>query len=349
MTDRPFPPSPRRRALARSAGLHAASPLVAGAVACGAAVIAAVGLAGAAGARLGAWIEAACRGAGELFAGAGAPGASLAPAGAPGAPAALADAPSAVLTLAPADAPDAVLSLALPLLAAVAIAAVIAHLAQTRALWLPRRRVAGAPALPRGPAGRAARTGFELAGGAVIAGCTAGWLWLVAPRLAMLPSVPLAGGALIASAVAALAVAWAALGVLDALLRHAELARALRMSPQDKREDDRLAGLDPRWRDYRARARRTAPAEAVAGATLLLLGDDAAVAIAWDPARRPIPTRTATGRAANATQLLGLARRHRVPVHRDAALTAVLAAGDGPVPEPHWARLAEVVAAVRRR
>src|SRR5688500_13281545 len=39
--DRPFPPSPRRRALARQAGLHAASPLIVGAAAATALVIAA--------------------------------------------------------------------------------------------------------------------------------------------------------------------------------------------------------------------------------------------------------------------------------------------------------------------
>jgi type III secretion system FlhB-like substrate exporter len=119
------------------------------------------------------------------------------------------------------------------------------------------------------------------------------------------------------------------------------------MSPHEKREDDRLAGLDPRWRAYRARARRPAPTASIAGATVLLLGDDAAVAIAWDAARRPIPTRVAAGRAARATQLLGLARRHRIPVHRDASLTAALASSDGPVPGSHWPRLAEIIAALR--
>jgi len=335
---RPFPPSARRRALARRAGLHAASPLVVGAAACAAAVIAASALAGPAAARLGAWIAAACRGAGAHPAPAGAPRAELP-----------ADAGAAL-----AGAPRAVLALALPVLAAAAVAAVIAHLAQTRAPWLPRRRVAGAPALVRGPIERTRRAGAELAAAAVIGGVAFGWLWSVAPRLAALPSVPLAdgalaaGGALVAGAAATLAIAWALLGAADALLRHAELARALRMSSHEKREDDRLAGIDPRWRAYRARASRAAPRASIAGATVLVLGDDAAVAIAWDAARRPIPTRTATGRAARATQLLGLARHHRVPVHRDPALAAALVDEDGPVPERHWARLAEIIAAVRR-
>ncbi|HSK01461.1 MAG TPA: EscU/YscU/HrcU family type III secretion system export apparatus switch protein [Kofleriaceae bacterium] len=320
---RPFPPSARRRALARQAGLHAASSLVTGAIACGAALLAFIALAPAAISRLGASIAAACRGAGD--------------------PAGTADALASA-----AAAPRAVLALALPLLAAAAVAAAIAHLAQTRALWLPRRRIPGAPAVAHGPIQRTRRAGFEFAAAAVIGAAAFGWLWSVAPRLAALPSAPLAGAALVATAVATLAIAWAVLGVLDALLRHAALAGALRMSSHDKREDDRLAGLDPRWRAYRAKTLRTSPAEAVAGATVLVLGDDAAVAIAWDPARRPIPTRTATGRAALATQLLGLARRHRVPVHRDPALAAALATATGPVPEPHRARLAEIIAAVRR-
>ena len=63
--------------------------------------------------------------------------------------------------------------------------------------------------------------------------------------------------------------------------------------------------------------------------------------------RRPIPTRLLEGRGARATQLLGLARRHRVPVHRDATLATALA-GEGPVPERDWPRLAEIIAAVRR-
>jgi type III secretion system FlhB-like substrate exporter len=47
--------------------------------------------------------------------------------------------------------------------------------------------------------------------------------------------------------------------------------------------------------------------------------------------------------------LLGLARRHRIAIHRDPALAAALAAGDGPVPEPMWPRLAEIIAAIRGR
>ncbi|HWO19444.1 MAG TPA: EscU/YscU/HrcU family type III secretion system export apparatus switch protein [Kofleriaceae bacterium] len=347
---RPFPPSARRLALARRAGLHAASPLVVGAAACGAALLAVTELGSAAAARLGAWIAAACRGAGEPLA-----------AGGGGGPSDAGGAPGALLTLA--DAPSAIAALALPVLAAAAGAAIVAHVAQTRALWLPRRRLPSAPALAAGGAERAGRAGFGLAAAAVVGGTALGWLWWAAPRLAALPraaassptpsssaaaSASLAGAALVVSALAALAIAWALLGALDALAQHARLAQALRMTAHEKRQDDRLAGPDPRWRARRARALHLSPSEAVAGAAVLVLGDDAAVAVSWDAARRPIPTRTASGRGARATQLLGLARRHRIPVHRDASLAAALAAADGPVPEPHWARLAEIIAAVRR-
>src|SRR4051812_48303799 len=110
---RPFPASPRRRALARKAGLHAASSLLAGAIAGAAALTATAATAGAIAHRLGAALAAACDGHAVLV------------------PGALA---------------DAVLASALPIAAAAAVAGLIAHLVQTRAAWLPRRRIAGAPA-----------------------------------------------------------------------------------------------------------------------------------------------------------------------------------------------------------
>ena len=196
---------------------------------------------------------------------------------------------------------------------------------------------------------RARRAAVELAGALALGGVALGWLWFAAPRLAALPEVPLAGGALVAGALATFAIAWAALGVLDALVRHAAHAHALRMTAHDKREDDRLAGPDPRWRAHRARLARGASAvETIAGATVLVLGDDLAVAVAWDPLRRPVPTTMAAGRGARATQLLGLARRHRIPIHRDPRLAGALADTAGPIPERHWPRLAELVAALRR-
>jgi flagellar biosynthetic protein FlhB len=156
--------------------------------------------------------------------------------------------------------------------------------------------------------------------------------------------------ALLANLAAVLLGVWAVCGILDALLRHAALARALAMTPAEQREDTRLAGADRRWRAHRSAVRRGVdPATAVAGASLLVLGDSTAVAVAWDAALRPIPVRTAVGVGPLATQLLGLARRHRIPVHRDPALAAALVNGDGPVPERYWPRIAEIIAATRGR
>jgi type III secretion protein U len=305
--DRPFPPSPRRLALARRAGLTTTSPLLVGGVACAALLVTVLALARAAMLRLAADLAAACAGRARV-------------------------APAAVVTI--------VLDLALPLLAAAAIIAIVAQVVQARAVWLPRRTLPDAPAPPPQ---RVRRAAFELASAAVIAAVAFGWLWWAAPRLAALPVAPLAAAALVASALAAFAIAWIAIGAIDALVRHAALTAALRMTAAEKREDDRLAGADPRWK----RRRRSDSTPSLAGATLLVLGDDIAVAIAWDPRRRPVPERLARGRRARATQLLGLARRDRIPVQRDEPLARALLDGDGPVPREHWPRLAEIVASAR--
>lgn len=314
---RPFAPSPRRRALARQAGLTAASPIIVGAIACGAAIGAAVVFGRAATTAIGGWIAAACDGR---------------------------------ATLAPAGLARAVCELAAPIVGLAALAAGLAHIVQTRALWLPRRKIADAPAIEPH---RVRRTALDQLAAIVIGATAFGWLWWMTPRLAALVELgPVeavtAGGALIASLLAALAVAWSFVGTVDALVRHGELAHALAMSSAEKREDDRLAAADPRWRGHRAAlARAPSLGDVVAGAALVILGDDTAIAIAWDPVRQPVPLRVATGRAASATQLLGLARRYRIAVHRDVALAAALGDGEGPVSERDWGRLAKLVAATR--
>ena len=103
---RPFPPSSRRLALARSAGLHAASPILVGALACAATVLAVLALGRVTSARLGAWIAAAC------------------------------DGRATAAVLRPDGLVGAIIGFAMPILAAAAVAAVIAHLVQTRAVWL---------------------------------------------------------------------------------------------------------------------------------------------------------------------------------------------------------------------
>ena len=158
------------------------------------------------------------------------------------------------------------LAIAAPILAAAALAALLAHLAQTRALWLPRRRIDHAPALDRGPAARARSAAFDLLAVAVAGAVAFGWLWLFAPRIARLVELEpramlVAVGALGASLVATIACTWIAIGVLDALARHLELGNALAMTTAEKREDDRLASADPRWARQRALAAGDASSE----------------------------------------------------------------------------------------
>jgi flagellar biosynthesis protein FlhB len=240
-------------------------------------------------------------------------------------------------TLAPSSVTAVVLTVAAPVVGICALAALAAHFAQTRRLWAPRRRVTGAPSQPK-------RRGLlDLAAGVAVAAVGLGWLWIAAPGLARLIAIldPLTAAAtLLGGLGVALVVAWIVAGAIDAISRHVALSGALAMTPAEKREDDRLASIDQRWR------RRRAEPE-LAGATLVVLGDDVAVAIAWDPVRRPIPARIAAGRGARATQLLGLARRHRIPVHRDNELARALD-GMGDVPRARWARLAEIIAATHR-
>lgn len=319
---RPFPPSARRRALARAAGLSPASPIVVGAIAWIGALVGILVFGRAIAARLGAWVAAACSGAD----GAGAVGSAV-------------QAWTTIVT-------D-VLAFVLPVLVAAALAALVAHFAQTRSLWLPRRTLRGAPALETS---RTQRAGLGILGAIAMGTVTLAWLWAVAPRLALLVQQPAAGALMLAGFLGTLAAVWIGIGVLDALVRHAELARSLRMTAAEKREDERLAGADPRWRARRAEvARGPSVRDAVAGASVVLLADGVAVAVAWDSVRRPIPVRTAIGRDARATQILGLARRHGIAVHRDPELALLLADGDGPVPEARWARLAEIIAATSRR
>lgn len=348
---RPFPPSPRRLALARASGLHGASPLLVGAAAAVALIGAVVFLARAMATHVGGWIAAACSAAdGAAVAAATTPLTGSPLTGSPlthsavtgtGAPFAPAVTPLAISNMV-----GAVLELALPVIGAAAIAAVVIHLAQTQTIWLPRRRLPSAPTLPRHDVSRAA---LDILGAAVIGAVCIGWLWTTAPQLAGLVHSPRAAGTAIASLLVALAITWVALGVLDALVRRVQLAGALAMTRDEKREDDRLAAADPRWRAQRLGIMRGGSvSDAVARAAFVLLGDDVAVAIAWDATRRPVPMRTATGRRARATQLLALARRHRIAVHRDAALAARLVDNEGPVPESEWPRVAELIAAVSR-
>ncbi|MBL0221126.1 MAG: EscU/YscU/HrcU family type III secretion system export apparatus switch protein [Myxococcales bacterium] len=323
---RPFPPSARRRALAHAAGLTAASPIVVGAAAWIGALVAVLVFGRAVAARLGALVTAACSRA-----------ATPSPAS-PTSPGFGTGVVSEVLTL---------------------VAPCWSRPRSPRSSLTPRRPGAcGSPAASSAALRRSSARACSMRDTACSARSRSGritfaWLWAIAPRLGALVQKPAAGALLLVGFVATLGAAWVALGAVEALMRHADLARSLRMTAAEKREDERLAGADPRWRRRRAEVgrepRQRDVRDAVAGASVVLLADGLAVAIAWDPVRRPVPVRTASGRDARATQLLALARRHGIAVLRDPDLARALAGGIGPVPEAHWARLAEIIAATSRR
>lgn len=368
-SERPFPPSARRLGLARAAGLTPQSPLLVGAAACIGAVTAVAIVGHVMFVRLGASLRSALSAAdgstASFGASIGANGASGASGGASlaiestqfgangvGLATASTDigasgVTGATVTVNARDLVVAIASLALPILGAIAIAALVVHLAQTRAVWLPRRKL---PTAPAEDPQRGTRGALAIANGLVIGAVAVTWLFAMAPRIAALTISPASGALLVASFLVALAITWVALGAVDALVRYAGHVQSLRMTPAEQREDQRLSGADPRWRARREKLARGEPVrDAIAGASVLVLGDGLAVAVAWDPVRRPVPTRMATGRAARATQLLGLARRHSIAVHRDTELATLLATGEGPIPERHWPHLADVIAATRRR
>lgn len=238
------------------------------------------------------------------------------------------------------DAGELVVALVVPIVVVAAIAAFVAHVAQTRTLWIPQRRVPGAPGAERRPLRDGA---IELVRAAVIGGVALGWLWLTAARIAT------GAEGLAISALAALGIALVAIATLDALVRHADHARALRMTHAEAREDERTSGADPRWRQARQRAARD---PGVAGAAIVLVGETAdgeprAIAIAWDPMHRPEPACIRLGRGAGAMQLLALARRAGVAIHREPDVVRQVTRR-GTIARVLWPRLAELVAAVRR-
>jgi type III secretion system FlhB-like substrate exporter len=349
---RPHPPTPRRRALARQAGLSGHSPLLTTAAVWALAAALLGGLAATARQLLGGWVAAGC----QLAAQRGTPATDALLTASIGQRAAGSVTGATAADLAGVPRPtaliDAITHLAGTPLLALAAAALIAPLAQTRAGWLPRRRIPGAPALPAGLAARARRGALDLLAAAAVLATGGAWLWFVTPRLANLLALPatallgLAAAALLA-VLATLTIAMVALAAGDAALRHLGLQAALRMTDAELREDARAAGADPRWKARRDAAARPPLRDALATAALVVLGDDLAVAIAWHPARQPAPRRIAAGAGAQATAILALARRYRVPVHRAPALARPLADGAEDVDRARWPEVADLVAASR--
>ena len=319
--DRPLPPSPRRLAEARRAGRVPWSPaLVGGAALAGGALALAVASSGGA------------------FAAMLADGARAA---------ALADPIARARAASPAAIAGEVAVLLAPVALVAAALALAAHLAQTRALWLPRR---AGPRLPAASPRRAATFLVALARGVALAAIAGAVIAGAAPLLARHTGAPVAlTGALALTlaivVVAHLAAGAIALGALDWLERVRRHRADLAMSARDARDERRETEADPRWRRLRGRA--AADDDAVRAALVVIVSDDAAAALAWHPRWQPVPRVTTAARGRAALALAALARRHAVPLHRDAALAPALAALAGrAVPDRLHPAVARVVVAV---
>ncbi|HTJ41838.1 MAG TPA: EscU/YscU/HrcU family type III secretion system export apparatus switch protein [Kofleriaceae bacterium] len=324
-------PTPRRRERARRAGVVPAS---------------------AAWAQAGAWAGATIA---IVIGGAAAAGAMLAWAASSVAHATDAGAIGRASQVSIVDVIAAVVARAAPIVVAAGVAALIAHAALVRGAWIPRRRVRGAPAIARGAGRRAGDAAIALVRGAAIVAVALHFAIAHASDAAHLgawasraPTDTAAADALalLAAALVHVAIAVAITGALDALERARRWRVDLRMTPRERRDEDRELRGDPRWRAARRRVGELPAALTIRDAAIVAVGDRVAVAVRWHPRAHPVPTVVARGRDALASQLLALARRAGVPAIHAPALALELARVplDTPVPARHHAALAAVLA-----
>ncbi|MBK7534046.1 MAG: EscU/YscU/HrcU family type III secretion system export apparatus switch protein [Myxococcales bacterium] len=345
MSERSQPASPRRRDLARKAGVVAHSPTLTTAAAWLGALAALIATGPAQLAQLQDLLRQALRSTAQAE-------------GATEVAAEVAAAPRVSAALL------AVASLVLPVVAAAAVAALGAHLAQARAFWIPRRAVPGAPAWPRGAGARSAGGLWALVRAAALLVAGVGWLFVSAPQVAALapgagPRAAALGAcaALLSSSLLVLAATWVALGALELVGRALALAAASRMTAAETRREQReQGGAVAAWRARAGRAGSAAPAPlgstslGLEEATLVVLGDSEAAAVVWEPRRAPEPQIALTRRGVGVSHVLALARQGGVPVIRAPQLARQLVeAGGAAVPPLARAPLAELVVAVHGR
>ncbi len=330
MSDRNLPASPRRLLLARKAGAVPHAPALTTAAAWAGALLALVALAP----RIASELTLAMR-RGLLEAGA--------PSGAPLSSRATSIAERVGEVTAGA------LAIVAPVLLGAALLSLGVHLAQTRSVWIPQRRLRGAPLPPVDMAAHARAGLWSLAKGGALAAAGLGALVAAAPALGatwslegaqLLP----AAAALLASAALAIVATWIALGALELVGRALALAAAARMTPAEQREELREGGTAGRL--ARGAQRASDPErELLAGATLVVVGDGACAAIAWHPRRNPAPAIVLARSGRGVELVLALARRDAIPIRRAPELAAQLAAaGRGEVPRAAWGELADLVA-----
>jgi flagellar biosynthesis protein FlhB len=326
-------PTPQRRALARRAGMVPASPAWAAAGAWAGAIIALVAAGGAGAGALHGWAARQVAAAAE--------GGAIARAGA-------IDVGEVMAWIA---------RLAAPIVVAAAVAGLIAHGALVRGVWLPRRRMRGAPIAAMGGARRAGDAAMAAARGAVVLAAAMHFAIAHLGDAARLGARGAeAGGssalalALVAAGLAHVAIAAVAAGAIDALERVRRHRDDLRMTGREQREEARQAHGDPRWRSARRRAAGMPAIAAVRTATVVVVGERVAAAVRWHAREHPVPVVVARGRGAAAAQLVALARRSGVPaVHApDVAVGLVAAKVGEPVPERMHAAVAGLLATQAR-
>jgi flagellar biosynthesis protein FlhB len=318
-----LPPTARRRALARAAGMVPLSrPLVAAAAWIGA-VAALVWTGGAAARALALLARADVRAAAAAVD-------PVARAGAVG--------PGAL---------RAALLVAAPMVLAAAAIALVAHLAQTRSLWLPRRRVPGAPTPRSGAGRRVLDAAVALTAASAVAAIAGRAVWNHGDDLVR-AGASARGLDVVAAAIAQLAAALLVAAVADWLVRVLCHAADLRMTAGERRADERAAGADPRWHRYRRDREREGSVAAIATAAVVLSDDRAAAAVRWHARWHPVPRIVVGGVERAAISLVAAARRAGVPVQHDADLAQALAQlpAGAPVPTVWHDRLARHLAAV---
>ncbi|MEZ4400541.1 MAG: EscU/YscU/HrcU family type III secretion system export apparatus switch protein [Kofleriaceae bacterium] len=320
--DRPHPPSPRRRALARAAGRVLTSPAAVAALALGAGVVATIGVVASSAEAVAAVTRARLAHATDDGAVAGA-GAALA------------------------AVPFQVLALAAPIVIAAAAGALLAQGALARGLWIPTRTLAGAPTVGAEPATAGQRTVealLALGRAAILLAVAAAALVGRLPALASTAGGP--GRALLGAAgatMATVAIAAVVLALVEIGWRAYRLRQALAMTTREWRDDARASGGDPHARRA-LRGARVDDRALVATARVVVLGDELAVALAWQPAARPTVARV--GRDLAARRLVAAARAARVPLVADATLATALAAGAGAIADAQLPAVADLLAAV---
>lgn len=257
------------------------------------------------------------------------------------------------------------LAAALPLLGALAAAALAVNLLQVGFLFAPE---AVAPKAERLDLGRglarifSARSALRGAAGllkvAAVGAVVALSLWAERDALAALAGRPFEqalGAALGMLFVLSLraALALVALGVLDYAAQRWQHERDLRMSRRELREELRRYEGDPRVRERRRAVQRQLALQRMVGrvpkaAVVLANPTNLAVALEYDPERMEAPVVVAKGARALARRIRELATEHGVPiVERDLAKAIYRRVEVGqPIPAELYPPVAEVLAFV---